>query len=799
MSSFQLPSVPYSYSSRFSPGKELNILRKKYIVSRILHEPRNAFTVHFETTRDNVVISSRDASVEQVSCLAKKAGEPYDYFLEIYYWTDSGIISSSLKEKRRKLPGAIEEPDGSAVLTLEKIASSKDFPMGSENLIYIWQVEKSLDPKGMLAGKQKFSDYLRKYLTPGCVITLAGGHKYRVESFLNAEGGFGTIFKATMLEKNRLVVLKFQETTSGVNEALALREFYGHPNIVEFLQSSDVVDYNYSNGLPALRNPLAGDITIAQQQGEEHVHFYCIVAEFVAGKNIDNLIKDEPKTKFYDLVDRLQIWGKLDKNLIGLNDCVNYIEQLAEAVDHIHHRGYIHLDIKPQNIMVDENDRLKIVDMGSLSKIGNIFAWGAGNHAAPEVKEFTVNKNQSMPMWVQNFVTTIHTAWQPDSNKPGVLSDLNNLHITDGYKKFLLLCQHESAVARDRISTQSDVFSIGAVFLSLLSRRHPRQVAQAAENMPTKVGKIMFYEGQIPFRRMVFMPAVRKAMSINISERFQTCNGFKQSIQFEYTKLIYNEIFTGGILFFAMLSGMLSYLLGVSAWLSWGIFGVSLTVLTGWRATHFKQKPLLSAIQLRPYSIAGARLFISVLILGVTFILVGLGKFLYTEKAFFVRGIDQQTIHTAEPHYVDVIPSESISVDGMVLESGYDAYQAGNYEEAKAQFQTFLRMHRYDFELSDAQIDGFNTETLQQLTKFIIKEPDSDTSIGAILIMAFIEPDRIHQATHTIDLYHLPGDQPPPAISVPEGDRVVKLELINYWYRIWYKDSIYFAPEEGVK
>jgi len=34
-------------------------------------------------------------------------------------------------------------------------------------------------------------------------------------------------------------------------------------------------------------------------------------------------------------------------------------------MDYIHTRGYLHLDIKPQNILIDEELNIKIADFGS--------------------------------------------------------------------------------------------------------------------------------------------------------------------------------------------------------------------------------------------------------------------------------------------------------------------------------------------------------------------------------------------------------------------------------------------------
>ena len=45
---------------------------------------------------------------------------------------------------------------------------------------------------------------------------------------------------------------------------------------------------------------------------------------------------------------------------------IHYISwQIINSMDYIHQQGYLHLDIKPQNILIDENLNVKIADFGS--------------------------------------------------------------------------------------------------------------------------------------------------------------------------------------------------------------------------------------------------------------------------------------------------------------------------------------------------------------------------------------------------------------------------------------------------
>ena len=58
-----------------------------------------------------------------------------------------------------------------------------------------------------------------------------------------------------------------------------------------------------------------------------------------------------------------------DKDLDFL-DVNKFQEQIGAALKHIHSLGYIHGDVKPDNIMLDENDNAYLIDFDSMTKQG---------------------------------------------------------------------------------------------------------------------------------------------------------------------------------------------------------------------------------------------------------------------------------------------------------------------------------------------------------------------------------------------------------------------------------------------
>lgn len=65
---------------------------------------------------------------------------------------------------------------------------------------------------------------------------------------------------------------------------------------------------------------------------------------------------------------------------------VNIFKQTARALAHMHARGWVHADMKPNNIVVSDDGQAKIIDLGQSCKIGTVKEriQGTPDYIAPE-------------------------------------------------------------------------------------------------------------------------------------------------------------------------------------------------------------------------------------------------------------------------------------------------------------------------------------------------------------------------------------------------------------------------------
>ncbi|MFT4512214.1 MAG: serine/threonine protein kinase [Planctomycetota bacterium] len=135
-------------------------------------------------------------------------------------------------------------------------------------------------------------------------------------------GAMGTVFKARHKRLNRIVALKI------LKPSLARDKRY-----VERLRREARIVASLSHA----------HIVTGHDLGEEGGYHY-FVMEFVEGKSLRQLLTE---------------WGMFSEDYV-----IRVARETAMALDHAYQRDVIHRDIKPGNILIDENGRVKLTDMG---------------------------------------------------------------------------------------------------------------------------------------------------------------------------------------------------------------------------------------------------------------------------------------------------------------------------------------------------------------------------------------------------------------------------------------------------
>ena len=142
--------------------------------------------------------------------------------------------------------------------------------------------------------------------------------KYKIISPLGS-GGFGTVYLAQDTWIDKKVAIKVPH-----RQNLDFGELLHEPRLLASVSHPNIVS-----------------ITTAEKQ--DNVFF--IVMEYVPGETLENLIAS--------------------KGLLDVNRALDYTCQICNAVDHAHRQGVIHRDLRPANVLVTENNMLKVADFGT--------------------------------------------------------------------------------------------------------------------------------------------------------------------------------------------------------------------------------------------------------------------------------------------------------------------------------------------------------------------------------------------------------------------------------------------------
>lgn len=169
-------------------------------------------------------------------------------------------------------------------------------------------------------------------------------------------------------------------------------------------------------------------------------------------------------------------------------------EQVARGMAYMHAQGYVHADMKPNNIIVDDEGTCKVIDLGQSCKIGTVKEriQGTPDYIAPEqvhrraITEKTDIYNLGATMYwalTRQFVPTALTAAKSDSllnhkddrlmERPKRPQEINS-RVPDLFDKLIMDCVEIDAAKRPR--TMLDVADkLNFIYAKLLAEQELRR------------------------------------------------------------------------------------------------------------------------------------------------------------------------------------------------------------------------------------------------------------------------------------------------------------------------------------
>ncbi|MCR3956104.1 MAG: Stk1 family PASTA domain-containing Ser/Thr kinase [Gudongella sp.] len=151
------------------------------------------------------------------------------------------------------------------------------------------------------------------------------GNRYEIIEQIGS-GGMAFVYKAKCHLLDRFVAIKVLKEEFTEDEDF-IRKFRRESQAAASLSHPNILNI-YDVG--------------SEEQNDKKIHY--IVMEYIKGKTLKEVIVDNDKLK-------------VDQSLY-------YASQIAEALSNAHKNHIIHRDIKPHNIMVTEDNRVKVTDFG---------------------------------------------------------------------------------------------------------------------------------------------------------------------------------------------------------------------------------------------------------------------------------------------------------------------------------------------------------------------------------------------------------------------------------------------------
>ncbi|MBP7689757.1 MAG: serine/threonine protein kinase, partial [Thermoflexales bacterium] len=163
-----------------------------------------------------------------------------------------------------------------------------------------------------------------------------------------ASGGMAVVYKAHDLTLNRVVAVKILRENFAEDSGFRAR---------------------FQSEAQAAANLAHPNIVTVYDYGQDGNRAY-IVMEFVEGRDLKSVIRAESP--------------------LPMDRAIDLMAQACAALGHAHRAGLVHCDVKPQNLIVTPDGRLKVTDFGIARAISQSMpqnvetVWGTPHYFSPE-------------------------------------------------------------------------------------------------------------------------------------------------------------------------------------------------------------------------------------------------------------------------------------------------------------------------------------------------------------------------------------------------------------------------------
>ncbi len=158
---------------------------------------------------------------------------------------------------------------------------------------------------------------------PGTMVRYFGDYELLEEI---ARGGMGVVYRARQTSLNREVALKMI-LAGQLASVEDVKRFHTEAEAAANLQHPNIVAIH----------------EVGEHEGQ---HYFSM--DYVDGKDLAELVRDNP---------------------LPAARAAAYLKTIAEAIHFAHQRGTLHRDLKPQNVLIDRDDRPRITDFGLAKRV----------------------------------------------------------------------------------------------------------------------------------------------------------------------------------------------------------------------------------------------------------------------------------------------------------------------------------------------------------------------------------------------------------------------------------------------